>query len=40
MNIEVFINKLTEASIQLNNNLSEAFTLSSLKFLLLSMIFS
>ncbi len=40
MNIEVFINKLTEASIQLNNDLSEAFTLNSLKFLLLSMIFS
>ena len=37
MNIEVFINKLTEASIQLNNDLSEAFILNDLKFLLLSM---
>jgi len=34
------MNKLTEASIQLNNDLSEAFTLNDLKFLLLSMIFS
>ena len=34
------MNKLTEASIQLNNDLSEAFTLNSLKFLLLSIIFS
>jgi len=34
----VFVNKLTEASIQLNNDLSEAFTLNDLKFLLLSMI--
>jgi len=34
------MNKLTEASIQLNNDLSEAFTLNNLKFLLLSMIFS
>ncbi len=32
------MNKLTEASIQLNNDLSEAFTLNDLKFLLLSMI--
>jgi len=40
MNIEMFINKLTEASIQLNNDLSEAFTLNDLKFLLLSIIFS
>jgi len=40
MNIEVFINKLTEASIQLNNDLSEAFTLNDLKFLLLNIIFS
>jgi len=40
MNIEVFINKLTEASIQLNNDLSEALTLNGLKFLLLSIIFS
>jgi len=32
------VNKLTEASIQLNNDLSEAFTLNDLKFLLLSMI--
>ncbi len=29
--------KLTEASIQLNNDLSEAFTLNNLKFLLLSI---
>jgi len=34
----VFINKLTEAFIQFNNDLSEAFTLNDLKFLLLSMI--
>jgi len=34
----VFVNKLTEASIQLNNDLSKAFTLNDLKFLLLSMI--
>ena len=40
MNIEVFVNKLTEAFIQLNNDLSEVFTLNDLKFLLLSMIFS
>jgi len=40
MNIEMFINKLTEASIQLNNDLSKAFTLNDLKFLLLSIIFS
>ncbi len=40
MNIEVFINKLTEASIQLNNDLSKAFTLNNLKFLLLSIIFN
>ena len=40
MNIEVFINKLTEASIQFNNDLSKAFTLNDLKLLLLSMIFS
>ena len=40
MNIKVFINKLTEAFIQLNNDLSEAFTLNDLKFLLLSIIFS
>jgi len=40
MNIEVFVNKLTEASIQSNNDLSEVFTLNDLKFLLLSMIFS
>ncbi len=40
MNIEVFINKLTKAFIQLNNDLSEAFTLNHLKFLLLSIIFN
>jgi len=40
MNIEVFINKLTKAFIQLNNDLSEAFTLNDLKFLLLSIIFN
>jgi len=40
IDIEVFVNKLTEASIQFNNDLSEVFTLNSLKFLLLSMIFS
>jgi len=34
------MNKLTEASIQLNNDLSEAFTLNDSKFLLLSIIFS
>jgi len=38
--IEVFINKLTEAFIQFNNDLSEASALNNLKFLLLSMIFS
>jgi len=36
----MFINKLTEASIQLNNNLSEASALNDLKFLLLSIIFN
>jgi len=40
IDIEVFVNKLTEASIQLNNDLSEAFTLNDSKFLLLSIIFS
>ena len=40
MNIKVFINKLTEAFIQLNNDLSEAFTLNDLKLLLLSIIFN
>jgi len=40
MNIEVFVNKLTEAFIQLNNDLSEVFTLNDSEFLLLSMIFS
>ncbi len=40
MNIKVFINKLTEASIQFNNDLSEAFTLNDLEFLLLSIIFN
>jgi len=39
-NIEVFMNKLTEASIQSDNDLSKVFTLNGLKFLLLSMIFS
>jgi len=34
------MNKLTEASIQLNNNLSEASALNDLKFLLLSIIFN
>jgi len=34
------MNKLTEASIQLNNDLSEASALNSLKLLLLSIIFS
>ena len=36
----MFINKLTEASIQLNNDLSEAFTLNDSEFLLLSIIFN
>jgi len=36
----VFINKLTEAFIQFNNDLSEAFTLNDLKFLLLNIIFN
>jgi len=40
INIEVFIDKLTEASIQSNNDLSEALILNGLKLLLLSMIFS
>ena len=40
MNIEVFINKLTEAFIQSNNDLSEAFTLNGLKLLLLNIIFN
>ncbi len=40
INIEVFINKLTEAFIQFNNDLSEAFTLNDLKFLLLNIIFN
>jgi len=40
MNIKVFMNKLTEASIQLNNDLSKAFTLNDSEFLLLSMIFN
>ena len=34
------MNKLTEASIQLNNDLNEVFTLNDLKFLLLNIIFS
>jgi len=34
------MNKLTEAFIQLNNDLSEAFTLNDLKLLLLSIIFN
>ncbi len=36
----MFINKLTEASIQLNNDLNKAFILNDLKFLLLSIIFN
>ncbi len=36
----MFVNKLTEASIQLNNDLNEVFTLNDLKFLLLNIIFS
>jgi len=36
----MFVNKLTEASIQLNNDLSEAFTLNGLKLLLLNITFS
>ncbi len=40
MNIEVFINKLIKASIQLNNDLSEASALNDLELLLLSIIFS
>ena len=36
----MFMNKLTEASIQLNNDLSKAFILNNLKFLLLSIIFN
>jgi len=35
----MFMNKLTEASIQLNNDLNEVFTLNDLEFLLLSIIF-
>ncbi len=34
------MNKLTEASIQLNNDLSEALTLNDLEFLLLSITFN
>jgi len=34
------MNKLTEAFIQFNNDLSEAFTLNDLKFLLLNIIFN
>jgi len=34
------MNKLTEAFIQLNNDLSEAFTLNGSEFLLLSITFS
>jgi len=34
----VFVNKLIEASIQFNNDLSKALTLNDLKFLLLSII--
>ena len=33
----MFINKLTEASIQLNNDLSEALTLNNSELLLLSI---
>ncbi len=40
MNIEVFVNKLTEASIQLNNDLGKALTLNNSELLLLSIIFS
>ncbi len=36
----MFINKLTKASIQFNNDLSEASALNDLKFLLLSIIFN
>jgi len=35
----MFMNKSTEASIQLNNDLNEVFTLNDLEFLLLSIIF-
>ncbi len=35
----MFMNKSTEASIQLNNDLNEVFTLNNLEFLLLSIIF-
>jgi len=38
MNIEVFINKLTEAFIQLNNDLIKASTLNDSELLLLSII--
>ncbi len=34
------MNKLIEASIQFNNDLSKAFTLNDLKFLLLNIIFN
>ncbi len=34
----MFVNKLIEASIQFNNDLSKALTLNDLKFLLLSII--
>ncbi len=40
MNIEVFVNKLTEASIQFNNDLNKVFTLNNSELLLLSMIFN
>ncbi len=40
MNIKVFINKLTEASIQFNNDLNKTFTLNDSEFLLLSIIFN
>jgi len=40
MNIEVFVNKLTEASIQLNNDSGKALILNNSELLLLSMIFS
>jgi len=40
MNIEVFVNKLIKASIQLNNDLIKVLTLNDLKLLLLSIIFN
>ncbi len=40
MNIEMFMNKLIETSIQLNNDLDKVFTLNDLELLLLSIIFN